>query len=460
MAQEAVASSSYDLTSQLLPNLDRHLALPLLDFLASQNIRTNDEVLEAKFQLLKPTNMVTYLRDLRKEIRAGRGIENSSEEAQIDQDLAKKEESVVKTLADLQQKAVKVMEVISGPEVVAALRQDKMQNLAYLKDNHGLNIDQINDLYQFGHYQYTIGHYSGSSDYLYHFCVLSPDNALVTSALWGKLVSDILEGSWTAALDGLDRLRENIESRFGSVSAATGGSGGGTIGLKERTWWLHWSLFVYWNAENGRSALVDSWLSQSYLNAIQTASPHLLRYLVVALVISRSSSPSSRHTSRSADHALREIVRGVVQEKYQYSDPITEFVFQLYQEVNFEQARQELDKCEDVMRQDFFLDEFSEEFLEGARALVSEVYCKIHRKIDIADLSDRLGLSKAEGERWIVNLVREARLDAKIDFKENAVHMNHSTPSPYQKVIELTKGIQLNNSFHYVLHPHLMTKTA
>lgn len=33
-------------------------------------------------------------------------------------------------------------------------------------------------------------------------------------------------------------------------------------------------------------------------------------------------------------------------------------------------------------------------------------------------LSEQLGLSAEEGERWIVNLIRDARLDAKIDLKE------------------------------------------
>lgn len=42
------------------------------------------------------------------------------------------------TLNELQGQAQKVMEVISNPEVVSALRQDKLHNLAYLKDNHGV----------------------------------------------------------------------------------------------------------------------------------------------------------------------------------------------------------------------------------------------------------------------------------------------------------------------------------
>lgn len=42
-------------------------------------------------------------------------------------------------MTELQQQASKVMDVISNPEVVSALRQDKLHNLAYLKDNHGVN---------------------------------------------------------------------------------------------------------------------------------------------------------------------------------------------------------------------------------------------------------------------------------------------------------------------------------
>lgn len=50
----------------------------------------------------------------------------------------KREQTVVATLNELQAQAQKVMDVISNPEVVAALRQDKLHNLTYLKDNHGV----------------------------------------------------------------------------------------------------------------------------------------------------------------------------------------------------------------------------------------------------------------------------------------------------------------------------------
>lgn len=51
-----------------------------------------------------------------------------------------------------------------------------------------------------------------------------------------------------------------------------------------------------------------------------------------------------------------------------------------------------------------------------------------------------MNLSQAEGEKWIVNLIRDTRVDAKIDYQQGTVVMNHPPQSVYQQVIEKTKG--------------------
>ncbi|GAA5906592.1 hypothetical protein JCM6882_008069 [Rhodosporidiobolus microsporus] len=429
---------------QILGCLDRQLVLPLLDFLESREKYSHEEVLQAKVDLLGEgkTNMVTFVEGLKRELE-GKG---EDEEVSGAAEFRKREQEVVKTLNELQAQAQGVMEVISNPEVVSALRQDKQHNLTYLKENHGVTLEQIALLYKFGQFQYSIGHYGGASDYLYHFRVLSTDSNLVLSAMWGKLAADILEGSWDAALEELNGLREHIDSRGGS------GPGGPLLALQQRTWWLHWSLFVYYNHENGRELLLETWLSQNYLNTIQTAAPWLLRYLVAAVVISRKSTlrsagPASAGNSARSREAVRDVVRALGQEQYQYSDAVTEFLRKLYGEVDFAGAREEMARCggdgapASVLDDDFFLEPYKAEFVENARYLVSEAYCKIHRRIDIGELSDRLGLTREEGERWIVDLVRDARLDAKIDLKQNIVQMNHSEQPVYQTVIEKSRGL-------------------
>ena len=121
----------------------------------------------------------------------------------------------------LQQEAQAVLDVIENPDVAQALRQDKNQNLTYLKDNYGLTLEQITALYNFGKFQYTYGNYSGAADYLYHFRVLSTDTDLNTSAHWGKLASDILTGKWDVALEELNTLRETLDARAGAAPLAS-----------------------------------------------------------------------------------------------------------------------------------------------------------------------------------------------------------------------------------------------
>ncbi len=56
-------------------------------------------------------------------------------------------------------------------------------------------------------------------------------------------------------------------------------------------------------------------------------------------------------------------------------------------------------------------------------------------------LADKLNMNPEDAERWIVNLIRNARLDAKIDSKLGHVVMGSQNVSPYQQVIEKTKNL-------------------
>ena len=70
-------------------------------------------------------------------------------------------------------------------------------------------------------------------------------------------------------------------------------------------------------------------------------------------------------------------------EEYQYSDPVTRFLKELYVEFDFEAAQKALKEAEKVVANDFFLDNFGDEFMDNARYLISEAYCRIHQRIDI-----------------------------------------------------------------------------
>ncbi|KAF5347211.1 hypothetical protein D9758_011043 [Tetrapyrgos nigripes] len=439
--------AEYDLSKTIIPYLDRHLTFPLLAHLAEINIFSVEDVQAAQYELAKGTNMVDYSENLFKAMHP---------DEKAPQEFEDKRQKAVSTNERLEQEAQVVLNVIENPDVAQALRQDKNQNLQYLKDNYNLTLEHINALYNFGKFQYSYGNYSGAADYLYHFRVLSTDADLTISSHWGKLASDILTGKWDTALEELNALREAIDSRTPAPFAPTVSalnSNTPTVDpalsqLHSRTWLVHWSLFVYFNHPQGRSLLLETFLSPTYLNTIQTSCPWILRYLAAAAIISTptpSSASGSTPVSSRVKNAVREVVKVIQMEGYQYSDPITQFLMQLHVEFDFEAAQKELGKAETVVADDFFLQEFKDDFLESARCLVSEAYCRIHQRIDIGDLSDRLNLPREEGEKWIVNLIRETRMgqDAKIDLEKNLIQISRPPQPIYQSVIEKTRGLAI-----------------
>ena len=56
-------------------------------------------------------------------------------------------------------------------------------------------------------------------------------------------------------------------------------------------------------------------------------------------------------------------------------------------------------------------------------------------------LAEKLNMGAEEAERWIVNSIRNASLDAKIDSQKGVVVMGSQVLSPYQTIIERTKNL-------------------
>ena len=286
----------------------------------------------------------------------------------------------------------------------------------------------VNDLFDLGKFQYSCGNYGAAAETLYQFRVLSTDNDKVAATNWGKYACELLTTSWDVAMDELQKIKEQIDSKLFNNPLAQ---------LTHRTWLIHWALFPLFNHEPARDHLLELLFSPTYINTIQTTCPHIIRYIATVVITSRGK-PS--RNSGTQQKQLRDVIRVVRQEAYEYSDPVTDFVSALYIDFDFEEAQKQLILADKVLRRDFFLAGSADAFLEAARHLISESYCKIHQRINIADLSARLGLSTEEGEKWIVNLIRDTRVDAKIDYKEGTVVMNHPPSSVYQQVIERTKG--------------------
>lgn len=66
--------------------------------------------------------------------------------------------------------------------------------------------------------------------------------------MWGKLAAEILMQQWETALDDLTKLKEIIDANtFAPILQQ----------LQQRVWLMHWALFVFFEHENGRNAIID-----------------------------------------------------------------------------------------------------------------------------------------------------------------------------------------------------------
>lgn len=102
--------------------------------------------------------------------------------------------------------------------------------------------------------------------------------------------------------------------------------------------------------------------------------------------------------------------------------------------------------CSQVLSNDFFLLYIKDEFVECARVFYFEMYCRVHNTVSLRLVADTLDVSLEDAEGWIVDLIRTAGLDARIDSATGQVVMQRDFPNVYRKLIDKTRSLNARTS--------------
>ena len=126
---EAGEQRNCDLMPKMMPNLDRHLIFPLIENMEQQGLLSQEQIAQAKYDLLKHTNMTDYVGSLWKEI-------NNTDD--LPEEFSRKREDVLAQLKTLEEQSAKVLVLLETEEVISQLRSDKMANMKFLEETHGV----------------------------------------------------------------------------------------------------------------------------------------------------------------------------------------------------------------------------------------------------------------------------------------------------------------------------------
>jgi translation initiation factor 3 subunit E len=420
----------YDLISKLSPFLDVHFLFPMLAFNEALGVFEPADLLAAKLSLLNNTNMVDYAIQ-----------EMSKNKMTPASEMLERRQAVVDTLERLSKEAGVLVSLVADEGEASSLAEARKlaastyggDLLACLEGTQGVTPAVMESFFTLSKFHFECGNYLQASKLLKLYTEL--DRAQSLDTLWGKLASRILRMSWEedGAVDSAIKDIQEIQRILDSRDSDPLTSPNHLEQLQLRGWLLHWSLFVFFNSPEGRQQIVDFFTDKKNKNVIELLCPWLTRYVCAAAVANK----------QRGKHVLKTLAATIELVKYEYRDPVTDFVasIQAQTDFNLERALDDLASCDRLLAGDYFLAGSRQDFMEAARALVFETHCRVTSRVDIKMLSSKLDLSQDDAERWIVDLVRSAKLDARIDLESGQVLMMSPQVVLWQVIVDKTKDL-------------------
>ena len=160
----ADAASSLDLTPSVARYMDRHLLIPLIDFLSSKNIHQKEDLEKSKLDVLFKTNMVDFAMDIYKELHGTKDVPA---------DMSAKRDSVVAAMQALREEVAPILDLVSDAGRVNELKMERCFTQAYLQQQLNITPQHVEVLYRYAKFVFECGDYRLAADLLQHYRTLT-----------------------------------------------------------------------------------------------------------------------------------------------------------------------------------------------------------------------------------------------------------------------------------------------
>jgi len=277
--------------------------------------------------------------------------------------------------------------------------------------------------------QFDVGNYPESEKVLGALVNLFEDDEQTINVLFGKVFSEILNDNFAQAHEDIKILKDKVGSEREKATPM--------VALASRIQLLQATLYLTLKnkvTDDSLELMTDMFSKEYFLNALQLACPFMIRYIISSYLLLKS-------YAKFDLNKLIALLPYFQPDVAKYQDCLSQFVLALLEDFDFKKAKEILKRFKKELQGDYFLDEHIDKIINNSQTIFFEVFCKIYRKIEIKMVAEFLEKDIEQAEVWIVNLIRNADFEAKVDPSTGVIHLTSQRMTVYERVLNKTRDI-------------------
>jgi tetratricopeptide (TPR) repeat protein len=349
-------------------NIDNHLLLILVEDCLTHKIYSEQSLLKLKLKILMGTYFTEQAKSVASTIAADESIIKQIEEREIE---GKEKLEKLKTSCD---KYFKIFESEEFKYLTQSNRKSTdLFNELILDDSNAKNAEKdFQVVFDYAKCLYDHGKYQESIDILKDYIKVSKSSSF-SGSKWGLLNSHILLGQYEHAFEVYNDMKEFTNKEKINDHER----------LFNKNMLLNTSLFLFSHAENPGRFISDIFSQNATILA--SASVHLIRYYISACLM-----------VKNFDSLNSTILRIIQSDTYRYRDAFTVFIETLLEKFDYDSCVGMLKDLEKTCEEDFFLRNYTNGIISGAKHLIVSVYAMVFHEDDAKEFASGLGVNLTE----------------------------------------------------------------